>query len=64
MLPPSDAPNRSLPRRIEDAGSRVDIPAFARTAGGKSKDRYGNPMTVKVSGKVEVFYVEGCCPLL
>jgi hypothetical protein len=28
-------------------------------AGGKSKDRYGNPMTVKISGKVEVYYVEG-----
>lgn len=27
-------------------------------AGGKSKDRYGNPMTVKISGKVEVYYVE------
>jgi hypothetical protein len=27
--------------------------------GGKSKDRYGNPMTVKVKGVVEVFYVEG-----
>ncbi len=27
-------------------------------AGGKSKDRYGNPMTVKVTGKVEVYYVE------
>ena len=27
--------------------------------GGKSKDRFGNPMTVKVSGKVEPFYVEG-----
>jgi Protein of unknown function (DUF3297) len=27
--------------------------------GGKSKDRYGNPMTVKLSGKVEVYYVEG-----
>ena len=27
--------------------------------GGKSKDRYGNPMTVKVKGTVEVFYVEG-----
>ena len=26
--------------------------------GGKSKDRYGNPMTVKLSGKVEAFYVE------
>ena len=26
-------------------------------AGGKSKDRYGNPMTVKISGKVEVYYV-------
>ncbi len=26
--------------------------------GGKSKDRHGNPMTVKLSGKVEVFYVE------
>lgn len=24
--------------------------------GGKSKDRYGNPMTVKVPGKVEAFY--------
>ena len=24
--------------------------------GGKSKDRYGNPMLVKVTGKVEVFY--------
>jgi Protein of unknown function (DUF3297) len=28
-------------------------------AGGKSKDRYGNPMTVKISGKVEVYYAEG-----
>jgi hypothetical protein len=27
-------------------------------AGGKSKDRYGNPMTVKVKGTVEVYYVE------
>ena len=27
-------------------------------AGGKSKDRYGNPMTVKITGMVEVFYVE------
>ena len=27
--------------------------------GGKSKDRFGNPMTVRVSGKVEVFYAEG-----
>jgi hypothetical protein len=27
-------------------------------AGGKTKDRHGNPMTVKLSGKVEVFYVE------
>jgi len=27
--------------------------------GSKSKDRFGNPMTVKVSGKVEVFYKEG-----
>jgi Protein of unknown function (DUF3297) len=27
-------------------------------AGGKSKDRHGNPMTVKITGKVEVFYVE------
>ncbi len=27
-------------------------------AGVKSKDRYGNPMTVKISGKVEVYYVE------
>ncbi|HEY4996318.1 MAG TPA: DUF3297 family protein [Aestuariivirga sp.] len=26
-------------------------------SGGKSKDRYGNPMMVKVSGKVEVYYV-------
>jgi hypothetical protein len=26
--------------------------------GGKSKDRYGNPMTVKISGTVNVFYVE------
>ena len=26
-------------------------------SGGKSKDRYGNPMTVKISGKVEVYYV-------
>lgn len=26
--------------------------------GGKSKDRFGNPMTVKVSGKVEPFYAE------
>ncbi len=28
-------------------------------AGGKSKDRYANPMTVKLTGKVEVYYVEG-----
>jgi hypothetical protein len=27
-------------------------------AGGKSKDRYGNPMMVKLSGPVEVFYKE------
>ncbi len=27
--------------------------------GGKSKDRYGNPMTVKVTGTVEVYYLEG-----
>ncbi len=27
-------------------------------AGGKSKDRNGNPMTLKVTGKVEVFYKE------
>ncbi len=27
-------------------------------SGGKSKDRNGNPMTVKLSGKVEVYYVE------
>ena len=26
--------------------------------GGKSKDRYGNPMNIKVTGKVEVYYVE------
>lgn len=26
--------------------------------GGKSKDRLGNPMTMKMTGKVEVFYVE------
>ena len=26
-------------------------------AGGKSKDRYGNPMTVKLTGKVEAYYV-------
>ena len=28
-------------------------------AGGKSKDRYGNPMTVRISGTVEVYEVEG-----
>ncbi len=28
-------------------------------SGGKSKDRNGNPMMVKLSGKVEVFYKEG-----
>jgi Protein of unknown function (DUF3297) len=27
-------------------------------AGGKSKDRHGNPMTVKITGKVEAFYAE------
>jgi hypothetical protein len=27
-------------------------------SGGKSKDRFGNPMTVKVSGTVEAYYVE------
>lgn len=27
-------------------------------AGGKSKDRFGNPMMVKLSGKVEAFYKE------
>lgn len=26
--------------------------------GGKSKDRFGNPMTARITGKVEVFYVE------
>jgi hypothetical protein len=25
--------------------------------GGKSKDRYGNPMTIKILGKVEPYYV-------
>ena len=35
------------------SGGWVRVPA-----GGKSKDRYGNPMTVKISGKVEVYYVE------
>ena len=28
-------------------------------SGGKSKDRNGNPMLIKLSGKVEPFYVEG-----
>jgi Protein of unknown function (DUF3297) len=27
-------------------------------AGGKSKDRHGNPMTIKLKGKVEPYYVE------
>jgi Protein of unknown function (DUF3297) len=27
-------------------------------SGGKSKDRNGNPMIVKLTGKVEVYYVE------
>jgi hypothetical protein len=27
-------------------------------SGGKSKDRNGNPMIIKFTGKVEVFYVE------
>jgi len=27
-------------------------------SGGRSKDRFGNSMLVKLSGKVEVFYVE------
>ena len=27
-------------------------------AGGKSKDRYGNPTMVNFTGKVEVYYVE------
>jgi Protein of unknown function (DUF3297) len=27
-------------------------------AGVKSKDRYGNPMTVKIKGTVDVYYVE------
>ena len=27
-------------------------------SGGKSKDRFGNPMLIKLSGKVEPFYVE------
>ncbi len=26
------------------------------SAGGKSKDRFGNPMTIKISGKVEPYY--------
>jgi len=26
-------------------------------SGGKSKDRFGNPMLIKLSGKVEPFYV-------
>ena len=26
--------------------------------GGKSKDRYGSPMTLKITGNVEVYYVE------
>jgi Protein of unknown function (DUF3297) len=28
-------------------------------AGGKSKDRHGNPMTIKLMGKVEPYYVTG-----
>jgi Protein of unknown function (DUF3297) len=28
-------------------------------SGGKSKDRHGNPMTVKLTGKVEPYYVTG-----
>ncbi len=28
-------------------------------SGGKSKDRYGNPMMVKLTSEVEVYYLEG-----
>ena len=31
---------------------------WIRVAAGRSRDRYGNPMTIKLSGKVEP-YVEG-----
>jgi len=29
---------------------------WVRVPAGKSRDRYGNPMTIKLQGEVEVFY--------
>ncbi|HEY8353301.1 MAG TPA: DUF3297 family protein [Sphingomonadales bacterium] len=29
---------------------------WIRVAAGNSKDRYGNPMTIKLKGKVEVYF--------
>lgn len=31
---------------------------WIRIAAGKSRDRYGNPMTIKLKGKVEPFFEE------
>ncbi len=39
-------------------GARPPEADRADFTGGKSRDRYGNPMTVKVKGVVEPFYVE------
>ncbi|MGL4441452.1 MAG: DUF3297 family protein [Bosea sp. (in: a-proteobacteria)] len=30
--------------------------AWVRVAAGKSKDRFGNPLTIKLSGEVEAWY--------
>jgi hypothetical protein len=32
---------------------------WIRIAAGRSRDRHGNPMTVKLKGKVEPFYEDG-----
>jgi len=32
---------------------------WIRVAAGKSRDRHGNPMTIKLSGKVEPYYEGG-----
>jgi len=43
---------------------RMDVAEYSATEGwirvevGKSRDRFGNPMTVKLKGTVEPFYLE------
>jgi uncharacterized protein DUF3297 len=35
---------------------------WIRVAAGRSRDRYGNPMTIKLRGKVEPYFEDGGSP--